>query len=95
MREAIEKNPNMTEKEARELVDKCLKVLYYRDARSFNKVNWTVIIFDNTNNTNTNNSDSNGGGSSSGASSNGSDKWNVFLATYFYNQGIFAAKWGH
>ena len=38
MREAYEKNPNMTEAEAKELLDRCLKVLFYRDARSWNSV---------------------------------------------------------
>ena len=38
MREAVEKNPNMSEKEARDLIDKCMKILHYRDGRSFNRV---------------------------------------------------------
>ena len=38
MRNAIEKNPNMSEADALALLDRCLKVLYYRDARSLNKV---------------------------------------------------------
>jgi len=38
MREAYEKNPEMTEAEAMALIDKCMKILFYRDARSFNKV---------------------------------------------------------
>ena len=33
----------MTENEARELVVSCLKVLFYRDARSFNKVRLGVV----------------------------------------------------
>ncbi|KDR12542.1 proteasome subunit beta type-4 [Zootermopsis nevadensis] len=37
MREAVEKNPNMTQKEAQKLLIKCLQVLYYRDARSYPK----------------------------------------------------------
>jgi 20S proteasome subunit beta 7 len=38
LRDAMEKNPNMSEEEAAELLRKCLTVLYYRDARSLNKV---------------------------------------------------------
>ncbi|XP_064645368.1 proteasome subunit beta type-4-like [Lineus longissimus] len=37
MRDAVEKNPNMSEAEALKLIDDCMKVLFYRDARSFNK----------------------------------------------------------
>ncbi|KAJ9585224.1 hypothetical protein L9F63_002987 [Diploptera punctata] len=37
MREEAEKNPNMTESDARRLLIKCLEILYYRDARSFPK----------------------------------------------------------
>ena len=56
LRDAYEKNNKMTEAEARQLLDTCLKVLFYRDARSFNKVgiatwalnmeiiNWTVLF---------------------------------------------------
>ncbi len=38
MREAYEKNPNMSEAEAKALLERCMKILFYRDARSFNKV---------------------------------------------------------
>ena len=38
LRDALEKNPNMTAQQAAEQLDRCLKVLYYRDARSLNKV---------------------------------------------------------
>lgn len=38
MREAYEKNPTMSREEAQTLLEKCLKILYYRDARSWNKV---------------------------------------------------------
>ncbi|XP_028649775.1 proteasome subunit beta type-4 isoform X1 [Erpetoichthys calabaricus] len=37
MREAFESKPVMGKDEARELVERCLKVLYYRDARSYNR----------------------------------------------------------
>ena len=38
MRDAVEKNRDMTESDAKQILDRCLKVLYYRDARSWNKV---------------------------------------------------------
>lgn len=38
MRSAYEENPNMTQEEAVQLIEKCLKVLFYRDARSLNRV---------------------------------------------------------
>ena len=38
LRDAMEKNPNMTSTEAVEAIDRCMKVLFYRDARSLNKV---------------------------------------------------------
>ena len=43
LREAIEKNPNMSEAEARELVKNCMEVLFYRDARSHSKYQLAVI----------------------------------------------------
>lgn len=38
MREVLEKKPSLTKEEARDLIDRCMKILYYRDARSFNRV---------------------------------------------------------
>lgn len=38
MREVLEKKPNLTREEARDLIERCMKILYYRDARSFNRV---------------------------------------------------------
>jgi len=38
LRDAAEKNPNMNQQQAEEIMKKCLEVLYYRDARSFPKV---------------------------------------------------------
>ena len=38
MRAASEKTPTMTVKQATEVIDNCMKVLFYRDARSLNKV---------------------------------------------------------
>ncbi len=38
MREVVENKVEITKQEARDLVERCLKVLYYRDARSYNRV---------------------------------------------------------
>lgn len=39
LRKAVEGNEDtLTENEARKLLEECMKVLYYRDARSLNKV---------------------------------------------------------
>lgn len=38
LRSALEKNPNMSQADALETISKCMKVLFYRDARSLNKV---------------------------------------------------------
>ncbi|XP_052263874.1 proteasome subunit beta type-4-like isoform X2 [Dreissena polymorpha] len=46
LREALEKNPNMTAEQAAEQLDRCLKVLYYRDARSLNKYDLAIITKD-------------------------------------------------
>lgn len=46
LREALEKNPNMTTKQALDVIDKCMKVLYYRDARSLNKYEVAVVTKD-------------------------------------------------
>lgn len=43
LRDAIEKNPNMNAEEAKAALKKCMEVLYYRDARSFNKYEMAVI----------------------------------------------------
>ncbi|KAM9168957.1 proteasome subunit beta type-4 [Mergus octosetaceus] len=37
MREVLEKKPTLTKEEARSLIERCMKILYYRDARSFNR----------------------------------------------------------
>jgi 20S proteasome subunit beta 7 len=37
LRDAYEKNSDMNAEEARQLLDTCLRVLYYRDGRSLNK----------------------------------------------------------
>jgi 20S proteasome subunit beta 7 len=38
LRDAYEKNPAMSRDEARNLLERCLKVLFYRDCRALNKV---------------------------------------------------------
>ena len=38
LRDAFEKNPSMSLDQARQVVTNCLRVLFYRDARSLNKV---------------------------------------------------------
>ena len=38
MRTAYEANPSMSEAEAQTLLERCLRVLYYRDGRSLNRV---------------------------------------------------------
>ncbi|EFA05833.1 proteasome subunit beta type-4 [Tribolium castaneum] len=43
LREALEKNPTPSKAEARALVEKCMEVLYYRDARSYPKYQIATI----------------------------------------------------
>jgi 20S proteasome subunit beta 7 len=43
MRAKVEQDPHMTQKEAHELLFRCLKVLYYRDAQSYPKVRAHLI----------------------------------------------------
>eukprot|EP01114_Cavostelium_apophysatum_P024768 TRINITY_DN981_c0_g1_i1.p1 TRINITY_DN981_c0_g1~~TRINITY_DN981_c0_g1_i1.p1 ORF type:complete len:317 (+),score=49.52 TRINITY_DN981_c0_g1_i1:101-952(+) len=43
MRTAVMRNPNMSEEEARTLLTDCLRVLYYRDARAFDKYQIATI----------------------------------------------------
>lgn len=43
MREVVENKVEITKQEARDLVERCLKVLYYRDARSYNRVSEAPI----------------------------------------------------
>ena len=43
MRDALEKNPNMSQSQAEQLIDRCMKLLFYRDARSLNKVNFLYV----------------------------------------------------
>ena len=46
MRDAVEKNPKMSEADAKALIDKALTVLFYRDARSLNKYGIAVVTKD-------------------------------------------------
>lgn len=43
LRDALDKNPKPTQAEARALIEKCMEVLYYRDARSFPKYQLGII----------------------------------------------------
>uniref|UniRef100_A0A8C4J0Q7 Proteasome subunit beta n=1 Tax=Dromaius novaehollandiae TaxID=8790 RepID=A0A8C4J0Q7_DRONO len=43
MREVLEKKPSLTKEEARDLIERCMKILYYRDARSFNRVSALLL----------------------------------------------------
>ncbi|XP_035537047.1 proteasome subunit beta type-4 [Morone saxatilis] len=43
MREALENKVEITKQEARDLVERCLKVLYYRDARSYNRHEIAIV----------------------------------------------------
>ncbi|KAK4885997.1 hypothetical protein RN001_002268 [Aquatica leii] len=46
IRDALEKNPLMSEEEAKALLTKCMEVLFYRDARSYPKYQIGVITDD-------------------------------------------------
>ncbi|KAL4216387.1 Proteasome subunit beta type-4 [Mactra antiquata] len=46
LRDALEKKPNMNVKDAIETIDRCMKVLYYRDARSLNKYELAIVTKD-------------------------------------------------
>eukprot|EP00794_Sanderia_malayensis_P006519 gene6519-7263_t len=46
LRDALEKNPQISQDEAVNLITDCLRVLYYRDARSLNKVEIAVVTED-------------------------------------------------
>lgn len=43
IRDALDKNPQLTEVDAKNLLKKCMEVLYYRDARSFPKYQIGII----------------------------------------------------
>ena len=44
LRDAFEKNPSMSLDQARQVITRCLQVLFYRDARSLNKVCKPLLI---------------------------------------------------
>ncbi|EMP27969.1 Proteasome subunit beta type-4 [Chelonia mydas] len=47
MREVLEKKPVLTKDEAWDLIERCMKILYYRDARSFNRASilpWCFLV---------------------------------------------------
>lgn len=46
LREAYEKNPNMSKEEAEALLVQCMRILFYRDARSFNKFEIATVTRD-------------------------------------------------
>uniref|UniRef100_A0A3P9KQ27 Proteasome subunit beta n=1 Tax=Oryzias latipes TaxID=8090 RepID=A0A3P9KQ27_ORYLA len=43
MREVVENKADITKQEARDLIERCLKVLYYRDARSYNRHEIAIV----------------------------------------------------
>ncbi|NWI97598.1 PSB4 protein, partial [Pitta sordida] len=43
LREALERKPILSREEARDLLERCLRVLYYRDARAFNRYEVAVV----------------------------------------------------
>ncbi|KAM6395208.1 proteasome subunit beta type-4 [Rhynochetos jubatus] len=43
MREVLEGKPELTKEEARGLVERCMRILYYRDARSFNRYEVAIV----------------------------------------------------
>jgi len=46
LRDALDKKPTLTQAEAREIVEKCMEVLFYRDARSYPKYQLGIIDAD-------------------------------------------------
>ena len=46
LRKAVEGNEDtLTEQDAEKIIEDCMKVLFYRDARSLNKVRLTLFMF--------------------------------------------------
>nr|XP_056708780.1 proteasome subunit beta type-4 [Euleptes europaea] len=43
MRDALEKKGTLSGEEARALIERCMKILYYRDARSFNRYELIIV----------------------------------------------------
>ncbi|XKL59151.1 hypothetical protein PGB90_000167 [Kerria lacca] len=48
LRDALEKKPDLNKQEAEELMKKCMEILYYRDARSFNKYELAILTTEGT-----------------------------------------------
>lgn len=47
MREFLEKHNNkITEQQARDVVDRCMKLLYYRDGRAYDKYSIAIVTKD-------------------------------------------------
>lgn len=46
IRETMEKNPDLNQEQAVALIDRCMKLLYYRDARSLNKYQVAIVTKD-------------------------------------------------
>ncbi|XP_064388193.1 bactericidal permeability-increasing protein-like [Halichondria panicea] len=46
LRDAYEKNPSMTRDEAKDLLERCLRVLFYRDCRALNKYEIVTVSAD-------------------------------------------------
>ena len=45
LRKAVEgKETTLTEKEAKAILEDCMRVLFYRDARSLNRVSWLFSL---------------------------------------------------
>lgn len=48
MRDALEKKQDLTEEEAKKVLENCLKVLFYRDARSWNSYEIAIVTKEGT-----------------------------------------------
>ncbi|XP_041351774.1 proteasome subunit beta type-4-like [Gigantopelta aegis] len=46
MRDELARNPNMSQAQAEQVIDRCLKLLFYRDARSLNKYQVAIVTKD-------------------------------------------------
>lgn len=46
LRAELEKHPVLNERQAKELIDRCFKVLFYRDARSWNRYELAIVTRD-------------------------------------------------
>ena len=49
MRDALEKsNYKLNEAQARDIIDRCMKLLYYRDGRAYDKYSLAIVTKDGT-----------------------------------------------